>query len=108
VIVIVIVSVGVMLMPVSMPMPMIVLMLMLMPVIATGPMATPLFGAVLVDVCRRRFVRRPRPIASMAAAVRVLALSMGRPTGTAFLRFQMLFFGMANETHSGFLGRFVV
>jgi hypothetical protein len=106
VIVIVIVSVGVMLMPVSMPMPMIVLMLM--PVIATGPMATPLFGAVLVDVCRRRFVRRPRPIASMAAAVRVLALSMGRPTGTAFLRFQMLFFGMANETHSGFLGRFVV
>ena len=105
-IVIVIVSVGVMLMPVSMPMPMIVLMLM--PVIATGPMATPLFGAVLVDVCRRRFVRRPRPIASMAAAVRVLALSMGRPTGTAFLRFQMLFFGMANETHSGFLGRFVV
>jgi hypothetical protein len=88
----------------------IMVMVMVVPVIFINPMATPLLGMMLMVMPRYGHVHMPPPlpILSMAAAVRLLALSTGGPIGRAILRFRMFPFEMVNVTHSGFLGRFVV
>jgi hypothetical protein len=84
----------------------IMVMVMVVPVIFINPMATPLLGMMLMVMPRYGHVHMPPPlpILSMAAAVRLLALSTGGPIGRAIL----FPFEMVNVTHSGFLGRFVV
>jgi hypothetical protein len=68
---------------------------------------------MVVRCLRRMFMRllvhaQMSVAARMPAAVRILLCSLRRAASRPFALFKTLFFGVANVTHSGFLGRFVV
>ncbi|WP_429250569.1 hypothetical protein [Paraburkholderia sp. GAS333] len=68
---------------------------------------TPMPGFVPVIVPRLRLMRMLVRMVMPAPAHTLFQSLRSRARGL-FAGFQTLFFGMANVTHSGFLGRFVV